>query len=271
MNGPVTALAVVSQKGGVGKTTLGLNLGYALARRGNQVCIVDLDPQGAIGLSLTRKMAQRPGVCDWVKGRAGVGEVLVRTRLPSLSLLPVGRVKGLENHDFQNTLADGELVRSLVGELSDFDLILLDTPSGFVGATLGALRGASHALVPVQAEPIAARTLMRTFETLKALQEEGESVSLLGLVMTMLQRDDESSLAIAEDIWKTVPKHLLFDTSVPRSPVFLEASAAGVPLGLLSKRPPPEAASFDVLASEVERRIGLSAEDEHDAPIALVD
>lgn len=267
----MTALAVVSQKGGVGKTTLALNLGYALARRGSQVCVVDLDPQGAIGLSLTRKMAQRPGVVDWVKGRAGLAEVLVKTRLPSLSLLPVGRVKGLETHDFQNALASGERVTRLIEELSRFEVVVLDTPSGFVGATLGALRGAHYALVPVQSEPIAARTLMRTFETLKSLEEEGHSVSLLGLVMTMLQRDDESSLAIAEDIWKTVPRHLVLDTSIPRSAVFLEASAAGVPLGLLSKRPPPEASSFDVLASEVERRIGLNAEDEQDAPIALVD
>ncbi|MEM1023906.1 MAG: ParA family protein [Myxococcota bacterium] len=261
----------MSQKGGVGKTTLALNLGYALARRGSRVCVVDLDPQGAIGLSLTRKMAQRPGVVDWLRDRIPVAELLVETREPRLSLLPVGKVQGVETHDFQSALASGERVRRLVETLDGFDVVLLDTPSGFVGATLGALRGASHGLVPVQAEPIAARTLMRTFETLKALQKEGQAVTLLGLVMTMLQRDDGSSLAIAEDIWKTVPKHMVFETSVPRSPVFLEASAAGVPLGLLSQRPPPEASGFDVLASEVERRIGLHAEDERDAPIALVD
>jgi chromosome partitioning protein len=266
----VHPIAVVSQKGGVGKTTLTLNLGFALAKRGTRTCVVDLDPQGAIGLSLTRKMAQRPGIVDWIQGRRKLAELRVPTRLNELSLIPVGKVPPLETHRFQTALEDGRLTASLVQELSHDDVVLIDTPSGFVGATMGAIRGSRHVLVPVQAEPIAARTLMRTFEVLRALEQEG-TTRLLGLAVTMLQKTDPSSVAIAEDIWKSVPEGLVFQTSIPRDPQFLEASASGVPLGLLRRRPPAIASVFDVLAAEVEERLGLHGEEGSDVPVALVD
>ncbi len=264
-------VAVVSQKGGVGKTTVTLNLAFALARRGTKTCVVDLDPQGAIGLSLTRKVAQRDGVAEWLHGRRRIRDIRIPTRLEKLSLIPVGRIPPLETQTFQSHLEDGRATQALLRELEGDDVVLLDTPSGFVGATMGALRAAHHILVPVQAEPIAARTLMRTFEIIKSLETEGSSARLLGLLVTMLQRSDPSSVAIAEDICRTVPAGWVLQSSIPRDRHFLEASASGVPVGLLRKRPPPVAAVFESLAAELEDRLGLHGQDEADVPIALVD
>lgn len=268
---PVRSVAIVSQKGGVGKTTVALNLAFSLARRGSKICVVDLDPQGAIGLSLTRRMAQQPGVNDWLTQRTDPGSLLVQTRLPALTLLPAGSVSGLHTRRFQDDLEDGARLSELLRALGGFDVVLVDTPSGFVGATLGAMRACERSLIPVQAEPIAARTLMRTFQTLKELKASGRGGEVLGLVLSMLQRDDPSSSAIAEDVLRTVPKSYLFDTVIPRAPAILEASAAGVPLGLLAKRPPAAASIFDALAAEVEARLNLRGEEPEDAPIALVD
>jgi chromosome partitioning protein len=148
---------------------------------------------------------------------------------------------------------------------------MYDTPSGFGGGTLGALRVSSFAICPVQAEPIAARSLLRIFDVIGGLRDKGAVVQLAGVLLTMLQTKDKSSLGVAEDLWKTLPGHLLFETSVPRDPAFLEASAAGVPVGLLRRRPPPVAMVFDQLAVEVENRAHLEVNDSTEAPIALVD
>jgi chromosome partitioning protein len=270
LNGEVTAVAVASQKGGVGKTTVALNLAHAWARRGLATILVDVDPQGAIGLSLSKRLSQAPGLYDWMQGRA-LDTLLVRTRVDTLTLLPVGRMPATESQRFAAQLEDGRLLGRLADGLRAFDVVLFDTPSGFGGATLGALRASRWVLTPVQAEPIAARTLMRTVETVGALRREGAQLDLAGILVTMVQSEDPSSDAIADDLVRTVPSHFMLKSRIPRDPLLLQASSAGVPVGLLKKYPPPVALAFDQLAAELEARLGLRGKERDDAPITLVD
>lgn len=266
------ALTIASPKGGVGKTTIALNLGYALARRGWRTVVVDTDPQGAIALSLTKNLTRAPGLAELAAQLAPLGRLLVRTKLPELELLPVGRVAVDDAVGFGQALADGRKLRHLVDELSrTHDLVIFDTPSGFVGPTLGALLVSDGAVGVVQAEPIAARSALRMFELLRALNERGARVRMLGLLVTMLQAREVRSLEVAEDLWKTLPADAVLELSIPRDPVFLEASAAGVPVGLLSRRAPPAAILFDQLAAEIEQRAPLISKDAHDGPISLLD
>jgi chromosome partitioning protein len=270
LNGPVTAVAVASQKGGVGKTTVALNLAHAWARRGHATVLVDVDPQGAVGLSLSKRLSQASGVFEWMQGQP-LDRLLVRTRVQTLTLLPVGRIPATESQRFQGQLEDGRVLRRLVDALRAFDVVLFDTPSGFVGATLGALRASRWVVTPVQAEPIAARTLMRTVETVGALRREGAKLDLAGILVTMVQTDDPSSGAIAEDLVRTVPSHFMLKSRIPRDALLLQASSAGVPVGLLKKYPPPVALAFDQLAAELEPRVGLGGKERDDAPVTLVD
>lgn len=265
-------VTVASQKGGVGKTTLTLNLGFALAKRGWRTLIVDSDPQGAIGLSLSKSIAAAAGLAEYVAGRRGLGETITTTRLKELSLLPVGQVAPQDTPGFGAFLADGRTIRRLVDECAPrFDVMLIDTPSGFQGITLGAIRASEHVISPVQAEPIALRSLSQLLEVISALRDEGVKVELLGLVLVMLQMRQSSSLSVADELWDQLGE-LVLHTVIPRDAAFLDASAAGVPVGLLGRRPPLVAATFDQLASEVEARLKLTrSEDRDDAPIPLVD
>ena len=77
-------LAVASQKGGVGKTTVALNLGYALALHGWKTLIVDVDPQGSLGLCLTRKVSSAHGLADYLLEERSLAEVVIQTRVPQL-------------------------------------------------------------------------------------------------------------------------------------------------------------------------------------------
>ncbi len=267
------SVCVASQKGGVGKTTVALNLAYALAQQGSRVLLVDTDPQGAIGLSLRSRSGKGggPGLAGFIGGAMRLDEVVIQTKLPGLHLLPIGPLAIQDSHGFAVHLADGrELARLKALAGSDgYDFLLFDTPAGFGGITLGALRAADWVLSTLQAEPIAMRSFPQLLELLGALHRDGMAAQLLGVVLTMVQMRNRTSSSVAEEAWTRMPEDVVFDTTVPRDPVFLEASAQGVPLGLLRNRPPPLAALFDQLAQEVQVRVGHSEGGEDEGPISL--
>lgn len=256
--GQATTLAVASEKGGVGKTTVILNLGLALARRGWRTLIVDTDPQGAISLSLDRDASASSGLAELADGTASFESVRVETKIPELSFIPVGSTPS----DTERLGKAIDSVQELAGDRHD--LILFDTASGLGGSTAAVLRRSSHVLVPIQAEPLSLRTLKGTLERLAGLREECD-LNLLGVVLTMVQSSDPVSLASVQEVWSVLPARVVFDGFVPRDPAFLRASAHGVPVQLLSRRRPPAVASvFESLAGEVEARLGLDPNREDD-------
>ena len=215
-------VCICSQKGGVGKTTLALNLAYALAQRTWRTLVVDTDPQGAIGLSLRNSERLHRGLVDVLAGRAPVAEALVATRLKDLSILPLGELAPSDGARWSAALEDGRVLRQLAQQVApNFDVLLFDTPSGLSGSTLGALRASELAVVPIQAEPLALRSLPQVVSVLGALREEGLPVQLAALVITMLQSRNERSLAVALEAWNLFPRNLVLEMSLPRDPVFL--------------------------------------------------
>ena len=265
-------LVVASQKGGVGKTTLSLNLGLAFSEAGYRTLLVDTDPQGAIGLSLSRALTVRPGVADVVAGEVLLTEAIVRTKVDGFALLPVGRIAPNEVHGFSTALSDGRRLHAMLREVEhDYDLALIDTPCGFGGITVGCLRACTHVISPIQAEPIALRSITQLLEMIKSLADEGVVARVVGFVITMLQNRDERSLAVAKDVWEMFPRDLLFDASVPRDPVFLEATSAGVPVGLLRRPAPPVTHVFELIAADVAQRMELPPTRMSDGPLSLVD
>jgi chromosome partitioning protein len=95
-------------------------------------------------------------------------------------------------------------------------------------------------------------------------------VQLAGVVLTMLQSGNEDSIKVAQEAWRLFPADLVLETAVPRDNVFLKASAEGVPLGLLRRKPPAVAAVFDLLASEIEPRLALEPEPGSEESVSLL-
>ncbi len=257
-------LAVASDKGGVGKTTVVLNLGLALARRGWRTLIVDADPQGAISLSLNREVGATAGLAELAARAADFAAVVVATKLPELAFVPAGRARVSVE-----TLGGG-LDALLAGAAGHWDVVIFDTASGLADRTEAVLRRVAAVLVPVQAEPLSLRTLQGTLDGLSAIREQ-TGLGLLGIVLTMVQSRDPVSLATVQEIWNRLPPEVVLDGFLPRDGAFLKASAHGVPVQLLSRRRPPAVASvFDRLAAEVETRLGLERPGEDDV-VPLVD
>lgn len=266
------AVAIASAKGGVGKSTLALHLAHATSTAGYRTLLIDTDPQGAIGLSLSKKLTESAGLAEYLCEGRRLDDVMVRTRVPGFHLLPVGQIAPHETAALSADVADGRAYRQLLAEASrEHEIVIIDTPCGFGGITTGAMRAAGNVISPVQAEPIAARTVRQLLEMIASLTAAGERVELIGLVLSMLQIRSESSYAVAREVWDTFPATRLFDTNIPRDPAFLEATSAGVPVGLLRVPAPPVARVFDLLAAELCARLGISQTQESRGPIRLVD
>ncbi len=263
-------IAFCSLKGGAGKTTVALNSAYSFARRGARTLLVDLDPQGAVGLSLDG-VGGRPGLAACLRDGAAPLQGVVPTRLRELHLLPAGDVPVLDVDRFAVDLREKDIVRRVVASAeADYDVVLFDTPAGLGGATRVVIEAVAHLIAVAQCEPLALRALPKLLELLARLRDAGFACSLLGVVGTMTSFRDPVMLASLEEVW-SLYQNEVFDTAVPRDPAFLQASRAGVPLGLLSRRPPAVAAVFDKLVAEIEERLGVDEGGADDGPIRLVD
>jgi chromosome partitioning protein len=260
-------LVVASPKGGVGKTTLALHLSHAFVTRGRRVLLVDADPQGAIGLSLSRKLNESGGLASYVAESSRLSDVVVRTRVEGFHLLPMGRIAPHEVESFSAALSSGDRFARLFHEASaDHDLVVVDTACGFGGVTVGVLRAASHVISPIQAEPVALRAVTQLLEMVQVLRAQGSEVKIAGFVVTMLQVRNEHSFDVARELWDRFPADLLFDASVPRDGVFLEATAKGVPVGFLRRPAPPVTHVFELIAAELEERLGITEAQASDEP-----
>lgn len=258
------AVSTASQKGGVGKTTLCVNLAYSLARRGWNTLLVDTDPQGAVGLSLARSTREKRGFYDFLASGLDFSAVLLPTRLPEFSIVPAGQYDACMRHGMTGEDAPARL-RDLLraAELRGFDCVLLDTAAGLNGLTEAVIKASDYVIIPQQAEPLAARSIPHMLETLARFRAEGAPVKVAAILLTMVMTDQEMSLKVARELRQMLPPELMFKQSIPRLPSFLEASARGVPVALLKHNPPPEALLFDQIAAELEDRIGLSRQREY--------
>lgn len=264
------SVAIISQKGGVGKTTLALNLAYSAGFRGWKTLLIDTDPQGAIGLSLRGADHHPQGLAELLAGSCGLDEALISTRLHNFQILPLGRVPAVEVRRWSHEMESGEVFSGLLEQVRDrYDLVFIDTPPGLTGAACGVLHAVRYILSPLQAEPLALRSVPQLLEVIEKLQNASYPADLVGLILTMLQTRNESSLAVARESWTRFPPQLILETNVPRDPAFLRASELGVPVGLLSRRPPAVAAVFHQLMAELEPRLGL-VDDDDDSSMSLL-
>jgi chromosome partitioning protein len=246
------SLVLASAKGGVGKTTTALNLGVALAERGLSTLLVDLDPQGAIGLSLAKNESEWLGLADLVSGEAVFDTAVLQTKLPGLALLPRGQVNPMAFREFERDIETSNVISDQILEQASgrFEYVLFDTPSGLSTVSIAALSAADFALLPMQAEPLALRSLGQALEVIAGIKEDSNpQLELLGILPTMVRTDQQASLNVMTTIWSELGGVL--ETHIPRAEVFALASEEGLPVSFLSGPQRIEGGRFEMLATEL--------------------
>ena len=220
-------IAVLNQKGGVGKTTTAINLGAYLARSDKTVLIVDFDPQGnaSSGLGLDKQNAHSTSL-EVLFGETSLDKAVQETSVPGLFVLPAN--PNLATAEVQLVGQDNrELKLRKALEGAAYDYILIDCPPSLGLLTVNALTAATHLLIPVQAEYYALEGLTQLLAVMQQVRGGlNPNLELLGVVVTMF----DSRTSLSDQVYGELKKYFgekLFNTIIPRNVRLAEAPSFG--------------------------------------------
>ncbi|MGA2892758.1 MAG: ParA family protein [Xanthobacteraceae bacterium] len=229
-------LAVANQKGGVGKTTTAINLGTALAAIGEDVLIIDLDPQGnaSTGLGIDRRN-RRYSTYDVLTGEAALRDAIVATAVPRLHLAPSTLdLSGLELEIGQARDRAFRL-RSALSPLNSiggnkYGYVLVDCPPSLNLLTINAMAAANAVLVPLQCEFFALEGLSQLLKTVESVREQlNPDLTIHGIVLTMFDARNNLSGQVVADVREFMGSKV-YDTVIPRNVRVSEAPSYGKPV-----------------------------------------
>ena len=231
-------LALANQKGGVGKTTTAINLGTALAAVGEQVLIVDLDPQGnaSTGLGIDRK-SRRRSTYDVLTREVPVRDAIQETAVPRLHIVPSTMdLSGFEleiahERDRAYRLRDAlATLNHVAAGAAEYSYVLVDCPPSLNLVTVNAMAAANSILVPLQCEFFALEGLSQLLKTVEQVRTSlNPSLTIHGIVLTMYDGRNNLSDQVVADV-RSFMGEKVYQTMIPRNVRVSEAPSYGKPV-----------------------------------------
>jgi len=231
-------IALVNQKGGVGKTTTSINLSASLGVLGKKVLLVDLDPQGnsTTGVGIDKGSSTK-SIYDLLIDNATLNEVIVKTKFKNLYVVPATiNLAGADIELMEKSSMDpsfnkgGQLKKYMDVAKEMFDYIIIDCPPSLGVLTTNALTAANSVIIPVQCEFFALEGIMQLLNSIRMAQKNlNPSLDIEGVLLTMLDSRTILGLEVVEEV-KTYFKERVYDTIIPRLVRLSEAPSHGKPI-----------------------------------------
>ena len=249
-----TVIAVVNQKGGVGKTTTTVNLTAALTQVGKKVLLCDFDPQAnaSSGMGVDKRRL-KSSIYDVVIGNVSAKDAVVHTEygdvLPATADLAGATVEliTLEKPHFC-------LAQALQTIRDDYDCIFIDCPPSLEVLTLNALAAANSILVPVQCEYYALEGLADLMNTLRLVKKRiNPTLEIFGVALTMFDGRTNFSTQVAQEVRRHFPGKV-FATVIPRNIRLAEAPSHGLPVAAYD-RSSRGAHAYKAMAEEISKKL----------------
>jgi chromosome partitioning protein len=232
-------IAILNQKGGCGKTTTAVNLGAALAQKGKQVLLIDLDPQGnaTTGLGVEKDEVER-SIYSVLSNEIRMGEAVISTGIPGLDLVPSNISLSGAEIELSNAVARESLLKNaLKGIYDGYDYIFIDVPPSLGLLTLNSLVASDSVIIPIQAEFYALEGMADLMEAMELVESRlGSPSPIKGLLLTLY----DSRTRLGRDVYTNIKKFFgetenVFQTTIPRNIKLAEAPSHGKPCIIYDK------------------------------------
>jgi chromosome partitioning protein len=249
-------ISIACQKGGVGKTTTALNLGISLNILGKKVLLIDLDPQGCLGIAFDiDQNSLSLGLYELIVKGYDASEVIHRTGIKSLHLIPNNVWSKTAGEAIIKALANLRSLKKVIDRVrNEYDFILIDCPPSIMENTLSALYVSDSILIPVQTDYYVFMVLDQFLRSLSVIQQSINSNLIIdGLLLTMFDNRLKSSQEILKMSWEKYNQYV-FKTIIPRSTELAQVIYTKKPITIYLPRPSKGASAYISLARELLQR-----------------
>lgn len=225
----MSIIAVLNQKGGVGKTTTAINLSAYLAKTGKSVLLVDFDPQGnaTSGLGLDKYTVNT--VHETINKKITADKAITETNYENLYVMPANASLATLELELVSALRREFQLKDVLQEL-EYDYIIIDCPPSLGLLTINALTAADYLLVPVQAEYYALEGLTQLMSVMQQVKQGlNTNLELIGVVVTM----HDSRTSLSDQVYEELKKYFgdkVLKTVIPRNVRLAEAPSHGKPI-----------------------------------------